>query len=430
MEKQQLFDTILESAVSSAKMKLPMGIHFKNASGDKFYTATVLFFDDLRRRFQTNGTFTTDDSVLPETRNASRASAFTMSVLNSLFVTDKINNGIDEFFNDQQNNSLFKDQSEEQKQELKNELKNYVEETLSVKAKTDEGKAFVQKLTDEYDTIKGDKNSAQKAKEFMETSLATVYSINDALSQNRKLDQALDITSDNLGRDNVFVQMIVDEMRDNFAALASEEEVYAQTVRDLDVSVENQSKVKPQDFVEHFGSNSLSEEEKAWANNVFDNGINDLSIDFKNIMLDGKPMFSPEKISQSSQDELKQAIIAEALSGKEVTVKDPEKSEITLLTPNIKDSAENTSKSFWQKVIDFFADLLGITTKEKKEKAKVEAMKENISDALNNFNQNNSQREKTSFYELSGINTMHKVKPAPHYENDLTKTNNDPTRGF
>lgn len=87
-------------------------------------------------------------------------------------------------------------------------------------------------------------------------------------------------------------------------------------------------------------------------------------------------------------------------------------------------------KSFFQKILDFFADLLNINTKEKKEKAKVEEMKENISDTLNSFNAYDNEREKISFFELSGMGTMNKVKPAPRYEDDLTKTNNGPTRGF
>lgn len=130
MEKEQLFDTVLESAVSSAKYKLPMRIHYQSASGEKIYTGTVLFFDDMGKRLQKNGILTTDDSVDPEIRNASRASAFTMSVLNSLFATDKINSGIDEFFNDPNNEALFEGKSEEQKQELKNELKDHVKEVL------------------------------------------------------------------------------------------------------------------------------------------------------------------------------------------------------------------------------------------------------------------------------------------------------------
>lgn len=429
MEKEQLFDTILESAVSGAKNKLPMGIHYKTAAGDDLYTGTVIFFADMATRLQKNGIFTSDDSVLPEARNASRASAFTMSVLNSLFVTDKINKGIDEFFNDQQNNAVFEGKSEEQKQELKSELKNYVKQTLSVKAKTDEGKAFVQKLTDEYDTIiNQDKEvSEQKAKEFMSTSLSTVYMINDALSENGKLGEALDTTTEKLGRDNVVVQMIVDEMRDSSAALASEEEVYVQTVRDLDISVEKRSPVKPHDFVEHFKSNSLSDEEKAWANNVFDNGIDGLSLDYQNIMLDGKPMFSSERIARDSQEKLKQEVIAEALSGKEITVRNPEKSELTLLTPKINDSAETSGKSFLQKIVDFFAELLGINSKEK---AKVKAMKEDISDTLDRFNQKDYTREKIKFAELSGIATMKKVKPALQREKDLTKEKAVPTKGL
>lgn len=253
-----------------------------------------------------------------------------------------------------------------------------------------------------------------------------LYVVNSFMKiNNTDLSRALDLTEQFSDKTNDYEQIMIDAIRNDAAQLATEEEFYTQIVRDMDVSIDNNSKAKLLEFVEHHKNNQLTDEEINWARDVFDSAMTDDAMDFSNVMLDGKPMFSKEQIDSPHPDDLKIAVVAEALSGNEVTVKDKENEKLTLLTPKITETVENTNKSFWQKIVDFFANLWeNVFNKESKEKAKADAikvdeMKENISTKLKEFN-NKQPRQKITVDDLFGEKTLGKFNSAQSSQNDLS----------
>lgn len=430
MDKKQLFDTILMEAVDSAKYNFPDKFEHKNFGEEFAFSA----FNTLGANMSRNSVISLNPDVSPERRNAARASAFILSVVNSVYITDKIHDGIDEYIKDPQNKDKFKGMSEQEIQTLKTELKDYVTDTLSVKAKTEEGKKFVKDVTEKYNTIvkykddPGMRSAIEKEGIFEENSndlimggTLLVCTLNNWMHDDYPVSQTINEIKERINETNPYESMIVDALENNSAALASEEEYYTQTVKNLTVSVGDDQPVKPTEFLEHYENNQLSADEIIWARNVFDSGMTDKSMDFSSYMLDGKPMFSKEKIENTLPAQLKTEVVAAALSGKEVAIKDNEKEKLTLLTPKITETAAKTPKSFWQKIMDFFSNLL-------KDKSKEKAMQEKISTTLKDFNNKDKLKEKISFNELSGRNTLGKLTTPPSRQNDLSKAKSGPSK--
>lgn len=429
MNKEQLFETILKEAVDSAKYKFPEVFEHENFWGG--YASTTL--KELESNMSRNGVISLTPNVSTERRNTARASAFILSVVNSVYVTDKIHDGIDEYISDPKNKDNFREMSEQEIQDLKTELKNYVTDKLSVKAKTAEGKKVVKDITDKFNYVakyKDDpemKSAIEKEGIFEENSndlimggTLLVCTLNKWMSDDVPVSQTINEIKGTINEKSSFESMIVDAIENNSEALASEEEYYTQTVKNLTVSVGDDQPVKPTEFLEHYENNQLSADEIVWARTVFDSGMTDKSMDFSSYMLDGKPMFSKEKIENTLPAQLKTEVVAAALSGKEVAIKDNEKEKLTLLTPIITETAAKTPKSIWQKIFDFFANLLSDKSKEK-------AMQEKISTTLKDFN-NKDVKQKISFDELSGRNTIKKVTAPPTRQNDLSKAKSGPSK--
>lgn len=164
MDKEQLFDTIIKKSLKVAEYKFPDEIEYINilSTGERSTFANHFFGTMLSEELAQNGLFTNDSSVSPERRNTARASAFAVSVVSSIFMTKKMHESIDEFFNLPENNEYFEGKSEQEIQDLKKELKDYVTDTLSVKANTEAGKAFVQRITDKFTEIASNNDNPDK----------------------------------------------------------------------------------------------------------------------------------------------------------------------------------------------------------------------------------------------------------------------------
>lgn len=441
-ERDRLFDKILKNAVDRTKSKYPDNLDYKDSYGEVHSMSSFEVFSNLGDRMARNGIITNDNSVSSERRNASRASAFMLSVINSVYATDMIHDSIDEEFNDPEHKNAFSRMNEQEMQDLKKELKEYVTETLAVKAKTDEGKKFVQTITEEYNKTASYKNdpgmrsAIEKEGLFEENSndlvmggTMTVYKLNDQMNPNYTVSETLSDLNRYKNSTNKYEKIILDTLEKDSAALASEEEIYSQTVHNLNITVGKDQTVKPTEFLEHYKNKSLSNEEMLWANSIYNNEIRDSIPDLRDVMLDGKPMFTQRQIDDTTIDiDLRVAVVAEALAGKEVTVKDKDNEKLTLISPKINEAAENKSKSFWERITEFFSNLLN-RAERKMEKAKMDDMKENISTTRNDFNNKKKLREKISFSELSGKNSLDKLNTSPSRQNNLTKTKNSPSMG-
>lgn len=435
-EKNELFTKILGDVSKTVEGKLPRELPIGDRSEGKSLT-TKEFFNSLNTLFEKNGVYSlaplnqeSDDYMR---RNLSRATTYTVKVMNNLLMTSLFKDNIDAYFSDPRNSNTFSQFSKEEKESLKSELKEYIEDTLDVGADTLGGKEFVDELKNGF-TVNSYING-----------MNCIYNCNTLLDKNRENGALTDnyyavfdpirnsITHSIQGK-------IVSCIEQNADDLASEGD-WSITRDALEFIVnykDGENEINPKDFVDHFNNDTLSDEEMTWASKIYGDlilwGDNSYEIGFEDIKIDGKPLINgTEDIINKSQRYLMSEVVARALSGEKVTALDSNNNEY-LLSANI--SAEKTEPEKEKKWYDFFVDLIdgllqkmGITTKAglKKQKeqqigemiVKNEQNRQEYIDKIDEYNENDVRR-KINFEELSGKSDI--VKASSYSEMNMQKS--------
>lgn len=217
---------------------------------------------------------------------------------------------------------------------------------------------------------------------------------------------------------------------------ASEVDIIDHTIKHIPMNITKETKILPTEFLLHYNENTLSPEEIEWAASAFDDARNHSIPYFSEFMVGGKPLFSPEEISAArtpeDENKLKAKVIAEVLKGNPVEEMNEEKHTKELFSPQISDT-RSEERTFLEKIVDFFKELLGIGVKEKQmENAMLDQMKENANINEENYSGTytdldtlNEHREKITFEELSAEHAVDKVtkavKNSPALNKNLSK---------
>lgn len=434
--KNELFTKILRNVSKTVEGRLPRELPIGDRSEGNSLTAKE-FFDNLNTLFEKNGVYSlaplnhdSDDYIR---RNLSRATTYTVKVMNSLLMTSLFKESIDAYFGDPRNSSTFSQYSNEEKESLKSELKEYIEDTLDVGADTLGGKEFVNELRSGF-TVNSYING-----------MNCIYNCNSFLDNNREIGGLTDNNYPAFAPiSNSFTQriqrQIVSCIENNADDLASEDDwsIKKDALEFIVNYRDGENEINPKDFVDHFNNSTLSQEEKIWAAKIYGDlllwGDNSLEIGFEDIKIDGKPLINgTEDILQKGQHLLMSEVVARLLSGEKVTALDRNNNEY-LLSANI--SVEKTVPEKEKKWYDFFVELIegmlqkmGITTKAGLKKQKEQQIEEMIAkneqnrqeyiDKIDEYNENDVRR-KIKFEELSGKSDI--VKASNYSETNMQKS--------
>lgn len=416
MEKKQLFEEILSGASSSVVNNMPEELRVANTfgGGERVRVANS-FYKELNTFFEANGVYTEEPEIDSDTRNMARATMFTVKALNSIYVTKKLGEYIDSYFDNPSNEGKF---PEGDKEALKAELKQQVEDTIGIKPVSKEAQDYVQSLKDGFTA------------ESYEKGLSWIYNINQSLQVSNGMTQLTQSQRYYDEPDDSVVKKIVEGVSNSSAALAGEEKEPERVVREFAVfyrPIDNE--VNPKDFVEHFKNSTLSNDEIVWANDVFRDSIVDyrninpaerLNIGMEDVMVDGKPMFTQEQVKNGNINLMTCEVIARALSGEKVTT-NPTGEKEYLLSPSIKEYGDKKKTHWYDAIVDFFRSLVGRET-DKEKAAKIEEMKAGIEETQSEYKPLTTHREKMTFKDLFGQSNLDKVTAAPS-KNQPQKTN-------
>lgn len=398
MNKQKLEEKILSFAVDNTKNPFPNAIR----DGKGIILLGMDIFDKLEEVLVENSIDVPGKPKETETINASRASAFTASVVCQLYIADKIGKKIDKFAQDPNNAKYFDEFSNEQeKNSFISELKDKAAQRLSIDAKTDHGKELVQSLTDKFhDYVKPGSDFADA---FLSAGLSAVITLNEKLTSMSYIDDSVEAAKaeqtlhDILpGADHSLENLIYDQILNNANYLAEEKGGMFADTNEYIIDMIPEKKAALNRFKKNYKSNSLTDEDKQWACDNFYcldcNGIDE-------VVIDGKTAVSKEQIDEVDGKDLHAEIVGALLTGKKVTIKDytfGTNSKVYLRELDGNDPLAGLRKTFWEKVTDFIKQMLGL------DKA-TNLAKENQAE-------NEKLREKMAFDELTGIKDIKKVK--------------------
>lgn len=415
-EKEMLFDEILSGAAKTVLDNFPEELSVSNMMGGQRVRVANSFYKELNVFFQTNGVYTDETQIDEETRNMSRATLFTVDVLNSLYLTNRISNYIDNYLDNPENAHLYA--GAEEKNQLKSELKKRVEDTFEVKTNSQEAKDYAQSLKDGFSA------------ESYEKGMSCVYNINQSLTYPSGMNQLTSSQDYYQEAPDSITRKIVDGINAHSAEIAQEEKPVSKSIRGFSVfyGFGNGNEVNPADFVKHFNNSTLSDEEKSWAMNIYrDSLIDDRNIDknkrfnigFDDIKVDGKPMFSKEQL-ENPTDLMVCEVIARTLSGEKVTANLTDDREY-LLSPKIEEISYKKEKHWYDFIVDFFKSHFGSGT-DKEKSAKIDEMKSEIENTQDKFVDSAFRREKITFNDLFGKSALDKVTSASKQQPEKTNT--------
>ncbi len=436
MSKENLQNDILDFALNNLKSKIPMTFTQYGAFGidtkeDQDRERSIgqdknLDFNKLSNVLVSNGAISDTLDVSADKRNGSRAAAFATSVLSSLFMADKLCEGIDDFYADPKNKALFEGMSVAEQDNLRQELKDKVRSDLAVKPKTEAGKRLAENITEEYtknDYLKTSKEQVssfvkdglddlyQKSTDMYTEGMAAIYAFNKHLSKNNSISESAEAVRANAPEKNIgFYGLLLDGIEKDSAELAGEEEVFTHAVKQFDVEVNNRFNVTPTDFLKRYEKGELTPEDNGWAMNIV--GKMGLEYgDFKDLQANGKPMFEGHQLHKEDEINRSADVVAAVLSSKKVTLQ--KDNEETLLNPSIQGELkepEKKSLGFIDTLIQLFRKLVGRDSSLnafQKDKSDLQKMKSNAD--LNRRSFNSEHRQRVSFEELSGLNTTKKL---------------------
>lgn len=440
MENSRLFKDILQSASAMATIDAPQFFEAYNENTKEIDNVSEnVFMDRLAEKFVKNKVLDENESGFDRNVSVARSSAFALKAINSIYMTERVKDRIDELFSLHANTNRFTSQgitTPEDKEALKAHLKEYAEEKLSPKPKTEEGKKLVSELRNlykEYDQYYKDINKDL----FLLESCSFLNSVADKMARGIDADTALaDAKKESV--DSRLVNYISDTLYDNIErsarSIKDEIEVTPENIQEFRAYYGNSVKVKPSEFLEHAKNNNFTNEDKVWANMVYNeicenaslsmavNGSPVDKINMSDFRLDGAPMFI-KGFGGKEPNEMDFAcdVVANVLQGNSISVVNPDTKEPVVVEPKLYEVTEH--KSVWEKIVEFFENLLGIS-----EKSKVKEIEKNIEAKAD---ERKAIRDKVSFKELVD-NDAYKKFVAPPSKQDKTKELNkkDPTLGL
>lgn len=430
------FDFLLNRAVGVATETAPNEITYPDKNGNIVTMNSEQFMDSLSDLMSQNGLhdfeepeYGADVKNAAERRNAARSMTFALHAINNINMAGKIKANIDSLFEVENVQHFLEEQgyeTAEQKEALRNEVKKHVDEKLAIKTSSREANSFVNELQTLYNENYKD-NEDKNA--FLKEGLAYVYSANQEMKNFRALT-ADDTLHSLIGayekcRDIGFGPL-ADKLSDGLtlsddrATLADEAVPSREQFKDISVLYGTAPQIKLSEFLEHAKSGEFTDDEKSWAANMFDDIKNDTfgyfaPVEFKDIMKNGKPMFSENELKKNP-DELSCKIVENMLKGEDVSAKNPRNGEITHITPKFEEV--NKSRNFFQMLFDLIVEAF---TKDKaKEQKKVNDIKKEIAQKEP---ENKINRERMSFGELMGSNDIKKVTAPPAKTREKTLGN-------
>lgn len=343
----------------------------------------------------------------------SYAQIFAGAVANSLVVTDMFHQQIDALAADENYREYFAKFSPDDKLAFCSELKDSVTEKLAVKPGSAYGKQLAGNLSAIFrETIAGAQNGRKDRftlrAEFMRDVMLPVEIITDSQRANRRV--STEVIADTFHNAQPATSIVSDALRDHAVELASERRYLEPIVSK--VFVDGDMEIDPTKFAKNYKNFDLSNDEETWARCVFDNAMEKISKDidrdnaivpdFANFKLNGKMMFDSQDLLRCHPDKLKLDVISHMIDGNQVTYTDPETETETLLSPDFKYEKE---LSYFQRIINFIKELLGISTENE-----LDIMKREANERAEEFKDLGvARRENVTFNELAGIDNANKV---------------------
>ena len=410
MEKEELIQLILEKTTDSLREKMPQDMGDNRFGGAIKLDDMNSFFQQMWSGLRFNGAVSDEADISQDRKNLSRASAFAVSAVTGIYMTYALGECIDEFFENPENNQYFEGYSDKQKTELRDNLKNTVKDRLAVDAKTEKGRALVEKLEERFRTCETVNGQPESRLHEYKSSMAALNSLVYTMVGLGNKNALLGIVKRNTKDEDKSVKIITEALENGSDEIAKEEKAVDWAVAMFDRS-DGEKTVDAQEFLEHYNSKKgLSEQEKKWAVQQFDSlGLD--HVDFLHFKSDGEPMFTFNQVSEMAPDDKKIGVIANALMGKSVVLENHGKETLiseNLHEPLIKDESE---KSWWERLIDFIKDKLGIG---RDEKQRINQVRETHDDFVNKF------ADRISFKELSGINALEMVTGGSKKKTELS----------
>lgn len=229
------------------------------------------------------------------------------------------------------------------------------------------------------------------------------------------------------GLKHPFENMIWDQLNENASHLAEEKGGLFSDIDSVHYYYQkNKKDIKRENFVKHYKSNKLTEEDREWSKSI-------VKFYFENIdevKIGDKVIPTNREMSDQEKRDLHADMVAGLLTGKEVSYKNYDIGinqrlylEEISATPFVNKDGnqdwdidiENLRDNFWDKILDFIRKALGLdklTNLMNKEKAEDEQL-----------------REKLSYEELSGIKNLKNVKSTSAREKERAAEKKHPHNG-
>ena len=420
---------IMSQTTKSGNKSSLSQVNFLNADGVATKANINDFFKDLADISVKNGVF--NDVAAGDKVISTKASAFALNTLTTIYTGENYKESIREFFSDKKNEAWFESQKigPEEKGKLLEEIQAKVDQLWNVQAITPEGK----KLVDEVKKSFGEAKREQRDKLY-EQGLNLVYYTNQKMDKAGKSQEALDSAHDTIKKTSVHSELadkIYESLSSGTNELSREIELSPENTQKFTTLYGRGVKVQPTEFVKRAEKNKLTYEDRVWATeqvknltaNISDSqkeaGNKNIVINLGDFQMNGKPMFSSVELSNKFPEEISCNIILNIFKGEDVAVKSPDMKEPVHVEPQFVEK-ENKNRTIWQQIYDFIVNLL--TTPEKD---KVAAMGKDIAAKSE---QNKLKRERVTFAELAGLNSFQKVTapPAKQKEIELTEIKKAP----
>ena len=440
LENSKFFKDILQAASAMATIDAPKYFEYYDENAkDLLMTEEHIFMDKLADKFVKNKVLDEKESAFDRDVSVTRSSAFALKAVNSIYMTERVKAKIDKFFELHQNTTRLKYEgitTDEDREALKAHLKEYVEEKLSPKPKTAEGKKLVSDLKNLYAEYEADYKDINKDL-FLTESYSYLNSVADKMSRGVDADAALREAKDEAVNSRL-VHYISSTLYDNLERssrfMTNEMDVEPENIQEFRTYYGNSIRVKPNEFLERAKQHTLTNEDKIWANEVYNDICDTASlsmaadgspvdkIQMSDFRLDGAPMFIPGYGGKAPNEmDFACDVVANALSGNSISVVNPDTKKAVVVQPKFSEAPEH--KSVWDKIVEFFENLLGIG-----EKNKIKELENNIEAKAD---ENRTIRDKVSFKELVD-NDAYKKFVTPPSRQDKTKELNkkDPSLGL
>ena len=340
---EKMVKDILGRVFEGTKKSFSFSVDFTSGN-DSVRVKFEDYFDDTLAHVQLM-------SEKSEDKRFAYAQAFALNAMNFAAQTREMHKQIDEYFANENNRGLLEKYgiSEEEKAEVGKQIKDYVSETLSVKGKTKEETAFVEKINAVFDKSG---NNVDCMKDTLDYISNVNRYIESGLSEKDALNSAYNDLSF-LGENTDVAEALSGEISTLAESMDNDSKTIENNMQDITknyVDAIDSNEVTARSFSESYRANphNLTQDEKTWAHKVYgrimlnafdlDNGWDVFDMDVRNFRSNGKQIFSDEEyesakdergfITPEKQQEMEEKITAMVANGEEITVRNrtPEKS--------------------------------------------------------------------------------------------------------